>query len=67
MYYILFILISNMSCPKNFGEEIKLPVSDTDGSEEKNPEYSDPVGIEVMTFWLLVQMLYTTKPDTRGN
>lgn len=56
-----------MSCPKNFGEEIKLPVSDTDGSEEKNPEYSDPVGIEVMTFWLLVQMLYTTNPDTRGN
>ena len=56
-----------MSCPKNFGEELKLSVSDTDGSEKKNPEYSGPVGIEVMTFWLLVQMLYTTKPDTRGN
>ena len=25
-----------MSCPKNFGEELKLSVSDTDGSEEKN-------------------------------
>ena len=25
-----------MSCPKNFGEELKLSVSDTDSSEEKN-------------------------------
>ena len=58
-----------MSCPKNFGEELKLSVSDTDGSEEKKTLSTPASGnkIEVTTFWLLIQILYTTKPDTRGN
>ena len=33
-----------MSCPKNFGEELKLSVSDTDGSEEKTPRVLRPSG-----------------------
>ena len=55
-----------MSCAKNLSEELKLSVSDTDGSEEKLPRVLRPSGT-VTTFWLLVQILYTTKPDTRGN